>query len=172
MDNEIKEGEIVNLEDELSKSQLMRIDLQNEVFKDLMNFLRNHIQTLQARNDLKEEVENEILNRVRAEGVGFSTNHLLRLYEVLSRESTEKSVGILSVLQKGTNINLNAPSPTPVNPTTPKKEIEFSKEEIATAKDLLEVLKELIKTEHASQENLTKEKTNLTIDVDKLLEEE
>jgi hypothetical protein len=149
MSDDVKIPEIVDLEKEMSQSQLARLKLQDEVFNNLMLYLQSHIQTLTSTNVLEEEIEQEILNKMREEG-GLGINALLRLYEIIKRAKTEQSVGVFSILQKSTNITINPSSSSPINSPPPHQSNnleDFTKEEMSAARDLLKLFRELENTE-------------------------
>jgi len=147
---EVKIPEIVKIEEQLQESQLRRLQLQDSVFTDLMLYLKSHIQMLAAKNELRQEIERILLEQIRDPDRPISMGYLIKLYEILSQEETAKSVGVLNVLQKSTNITINTPSQEPTHITSNTG--DFSKEEMQQALDLLKTLKNLEKSEFSEKE--------------------
>ena len=141
--------------DELTKSQLARVMLENQVYTDLMKFLQSHIQVITARNSIKAEAENLLMKRFGDAERPLSDQNLIRIIEIFNKDETDKAAGILNVLQKTANITINNQPPgDSSNPGGPKKikEPELTQEELHGAKELLKWLKDLEKSEFNKDE--------------------
>ena len=146
--------EIVEEIEGLSQAQMLRMQLENQVYVDLMKFLQSNTQIILAKNDLEEELERKLTERLTNEERPLSDSNLIRLFEVIKKDKSERSTGILQVLQKSTNITINSDNPTNQGnkDNKPSENLDISKEELQIAKELLSLIKNIEKTEFDSQE--------------------
>ena len=146
--------EIIEEIEGLSQAQMLRMQLENQVYVDLMKFLQSNTQIILAKNDLEEELERKLTERLTNEERPLSDSNLIRLFEVIKKDKSERSTGILQVLQKSTNITINSDNPTNQGnkDNKPSENLDISKEELQMAKELLSLIKRIEKTEFTPQE--------------------
>lgn len=150
---------------EISQSQEDKLNPQNLIKDDLIDFLGSQIRKLSSRNDLKENLMRDFMNRMDDEdpedpdGVIRLTNgQKLKLFEILSKDENDAISNILDVIKKDNGIMIN------VN-EAPKsdKGATYTKENMGDAKGLLDVL-DVVKKLKISESSIEELEDNIKKD--------
>lgn len=141
--------------DDLSQSQLDRLNLQNEAYADLIGFLHNAIEKIKTGTNLRRKLETEIDKLITPDENDpdkeiFSPNQLLNLFSILLKYDSEQSIALIGALKDSIKININngdsdRGNTIPVFPSGNNSEVD--KQNIQDAKRLLSLSNALEKAE-------------------------
>ena len=143
---------IMNIDD-LSQSQLDRLNLQNEAYSSLVSFLHSAIDKIQDGNVLKQKLEKEINKLIdpdldeNPEAERFSPNQLLNLFAIMMKHDSEQSMTLINTLKESIKINVNQNNEgsqpnAGLFPTTVQGE-SYTKENIQSSKKTLKLIDSL-----------------------------
>lgn len=152
---------IIGIED-LSQSQLDRLNLQNQAYADLVTFLGNVIEKIKSGSTLRQKLETEI-NKLIApdleedpQAERLSPNQLINLFAIMLKYDSEQSAALINTLKESIKVNINNNPPgdnntIPIFPTTGQGEV-YTKEDIQSAKKVLKLADDLQKSEMSFDE--------------------
>lgn len=154
-DKKIYKGELIKEESLHDRLE----NLQIEAKIDLMNFLRDRMESVTARNELREVVLENLMARLQDKPEEISTHTLVNLLESLDSTENEKIKNILSVLKQQITVN-NIADTGNNNNTIPRtlpepKNEDMSREkfqEIKNTYDFMNRLKEAVR-QQGNEEN-------------------
>lgn len=132
---------------ELTNSQKDRLNIQETAHENLCNFLNSHLHKLQSKNDLISAIETKFLDSIMGKTQeDIPLIAIIKIYEILKRAETDADSAVLSLFNKNPDIFVN------VNQNEIEKNAPtFTKEDMETAKGLLESMRKLEKSEHAEK---------------------
>lgn len=132
---------------ELTNSQKDRLNIQETAHENLCNFLNSHLHKLQSKNDLISAIETKFLDSIMGKTQeDIPLIAIIKIYEILKRAETDADSAVLSLFNKNPDIFVN------VNQNEIEKNAPtFTKEDMETAKGLLESMRKLEKSEHAER---------------------
>lgn len=137
----------VNNITELTESQKDRLNIQETAHENLCNFLNSHLHKLQSKNALISAIETKFLDSVMGRtGEEIPLIAIIKIYEILKRAETDADSAVLSLFNKNPDIFVN------VNQNEIEKNAPtLTKEDMDTAKGILESIRKLEKSEHAEK---------------------
>lgn len=149
---------IIGIED-LSQSQLDRLNLQNQAYADLVTFLSNVIAKIQSGSDLRQKLETEINKLISPEEEDadrLSPNQLINLFAIMLKYDSEQSAALINTLKESIKVNINNNSSgdnntIPIFPTTGQEEV-YTKEQIQQSKKILKIAEAIESTEMSFDE--------------------
>mgnify|MGYP000885197864 FL=1 len=121
--------------DNISESQKDRIEAQTLVLNELLTFLKYQIEKVTAKETLRNSVISKLIERIEDNENEISTNQLLQLFAVLSKDENDAVANILSVVKDKQSTIINLPEST-----GKKSESHLSAEEIEKTKKLLSIM--------------------------------
>ena len=155
MENKELFSKIKNI-DNLSNSQKDRVSMYELIQCELVDFLQNQIHKINTKSELRSLVVNKIIERIDDEGQPISTNALLSLLDILSKDESMSVSSILGILKEQQKVTVNIDTTN-----REKKELELSAEEVQSARKILGVLdlaKSIKETEYSLDELSEKNK--------------
>jgi hypothetical protein len=150
---------IIGIED-LSQSQLDRLNLQNEAYGNLVSFLHNVIEKIQSGSTLRNKLEKEIDKLISPdleedpEAEKLSPNQLINLFGLVLKFDSEQSAAIINTLKESIKVNVNqnnndgnsGNNTGGLFPNAEGKE-DFTKSDIQNAKKLLHMAEKIQESE-------------------------
>ncbi|OQA15561.1 MAG: hypothetical protein BWY64_02838 [bacterium ADurb.Bin363] len=128
----------------LSESQKMRLALKQNTTVELLGFLRGYTEQLNGFKGLKDLVSEKLMNKIESDGDDVPYTVLVKTLEIASKAETDAATPVLKIIESMVKAEKEKEeSDVPQAPTgTP-----ITKEQMDTAKGLLEVLNQLQKGE-------------------------
>jgi hypothetical protein len=139
---------------ELTESQRDRNLLKERSSENLLNFLNGYMSRVSSKNDLKNKVEQMLLDKITTDEEDLPYGVLMRLYEIISKTEVESATPILKIIESATK-QPDSPFNAPRIPEG-EREDESSRittEEYKSVKKLLKIIDDLENTEFPNDKN-------------------
>lgn len=136
----------------LSQSQMDRMDLQNSVQKDLIEFVQTQIAKVSSQNSIKTIVLEKIKQKIKDEDDILSWPILVKLLEVTSKIDSDVTLGLFKIISDSQKQIPLVPPQNPDNKTSQEKLPEVTNEEMNTMKDFLTTIKKIRESEFSKKE--------------------
>lgn len=139
------EGKVDEL-NSLTKSQQDRLAFKEQVFDDLITFLRTHIKKINCKNTLKERIETVLLEKLDSENPedALTNFELIKLHEILTRSEVDSTSALIKAISESSKSNSNQDKPAG-SEIPERKQEEASQEDITKSRKIMETLDKIAK---------------------------
>jgi len=112
----------------------------------LIGFLNSHLNAVSAKNELKEEIETQLLEEVQNKTISLSAK--LKIFELLLKKETDSQNGTLAVIGKMLEVKAAKPdSDSAHSLTTGRPESGVSQQDMKEGQEAIKFINELKKSE-------------------------
>ena len=129
----------------LSESQKMRLALKQNTTVELLGFLRGYTEQLNGFKGLKDLVSEKLMNKIESDGDEVPYTVLVKTLEIASKAETDAATPVLKIIES--MVKAEKEKEDSEVAAIGHSETPITKEQMDTAKGLLEIFSQLQKGE-------------------------